>query len=131
MRKRVIAMLSGCTIALQVAQLPARAGEPSDAARSTPRQSAKAAIDPAETGDPSRFDLANLSDAELAAIGARRPLTGVGFDDSRRFETVLAYHLGPFATWGRANEVANYYRRLGFRTSQAYHNGDGWYVDVG
>jgi len=36
---------------------------------------------------------------------------------------------GPFATMRRANEVANYFRSLGF-DAIAYHNGDGYYVSV-
>jgi hypothetical protein len=36
---------------------------------------------------------------------------------------------GPYATMRRANEVANYFRRLGF-DAIAYHNGDGYYVKV-
>ena len=36
---------------------------------------------------------------------------------------------GPYATIRRANEVASYYRSLGF-SAIAYHNGDGYYVRV-
>ena len=36
---------------------------------------------------------------------------------------------GPFATMGRANEVANEARSYG-RNAIAYHNGDGYYVKV-
>jgi hypothetical protein len=36
---------------------------------------------------------------------------------------------GPYATMRRANEVANYFRSLGF-DAIAYHNGDGYYVSV-
>jgi hypothetical protein len=39
-------------------------------------------------------------------------------------------HLGPYATIRRANEVASYYRSLGYNTSAPYHNGNGHYVDV-
>jgi hypothetical protein len=38
--------------------------------------------------------------------------------------------IGPFATWTRANEVANYYRAMGYSTAQAFHSGDGYYFDV-
>ena len=38
--------------------------------------------------------------------------------------------VGPFATWTRANEVANYYRAMGYSTTQAFHSGDGYYFDV-
>jgi hypothetical protein len=38
--------------------------------------------------------------------------------------------VGPFATWGRANEVMNYYRQMGYYTTQAFHSGDGYYFDV-
>jgi hypothetical protein len=38
--------------------------------------------------------------------------------------------VGPFATWTRANEVANYYRRMGYYTTQAFHSGDGYYFDL-
>jgi hypothetical protein len=38
--------------------------------------------------------------------------------------------VGPFATWTRANEVANYYRQMGYYTTQAFHSGDGYYFDV-
>src|SRR5690348_6826925 len=34
--------------------------------------------------------------------------------------------IGPFATWTRANEVANYYRQMGYSTTQAFHSGDGY-----
>lgn len=40
-----------------------------------------------------------------------------------------ARRLGPFATMRRANEVANHYRRQGC-SALAFHNGDGYYVDV-
>ena len=39
-------------------------------------------------------------------------------------------HLGPYATIRRANEVAAYYRSLGYNASAPYHNGNGYYVDV-
>jgi hypothetical protein len=38
--------------------------------------------------------------------------------------------VGPFATWTRANEVANYYRQMGYDTTQAFHSGDGYYFDL-
>ena len=38
--------------------------------------------------------------------------------------------VGPFATWSRANEVMNYYRQMGYYTTQAFHSGDGYYFDV-
>ena len=38
--------------------------------------------------------------------------------------------VGPFATWTRANDVANYYRQMGCSTTQAFHSGDGYYFDV-
>lgn len=36
---------------------------------------------------------------------------------------------GPYATMRRANEVANWFRQQGYR-AVAFHNGDGYYVDV-
>jgi hypothetical protein len=36
---------------------------------------------------------------------------------------------GPYATMGRANEVANEARSYGY-TALAFHNGDGYYVRV-
>jgi hypothetical protein len=36
---------------------------------------------------------------------------------------------GPYATMRRANEVANWFRSQGF-SAVAFHNGDGYYVDV-
>jgi hypothetical protein len=36
---------------------------------------------------------------------------------------------GPYATMRRANEMANYFRSLGYEAI-AYHNGDGYYVSV-
>jgi hypothetical protein len=36
---------------------------------------------------------------------------------------------GPFATMRRANEVADTFRRQGCQ-AVAFHNGDGYYVDV-
>lgn len=36
---------------------------------------------------------------------------------------------GPYATIRRANEVANYFRGLGY-SAIVYHNGDGYYVKV-
>ena len=38
--------------------------------------------------------------------------------------------VGPFATWTRANDVASYYRQMGYSTTQAFHSGDGYYFDV-
>ena len=38
-------------------------------------------------------------------------------------------HLGPYATMRRANEVANEYRARGY-SAVAFHNGDGYYVNV-
>jgi len=40
-----------------------------------------------------------------------------------------AFRLGPYATLGRANEEAAKYRAQGYR-AVAFHNGDGYYVDV-
>jgi hypothetical protein len=36
---------------------------------------------------------------------------------------------GPYATMRRANEVAAWFRQQGFQ-AVAFHNGDGYYVDV-
>ena len=36
---------------------------------------------------------------------------------------------GPYATMRRANEVAAWFRSQGF-SAVAFHNGDGYYVDV-
>ena len=40
-----------------------------------------------------------------------------------------AFRVGPFATMNRANQEANTYRAQGYR-AVAFHNGDGYYVDV-
>lgn len=40
-----------------------------------------------------------------------------------------AFRAGPFATQGRANQEAAKYRAQGYR-AVAFHNGDGYYVDV-
>lgn len=40
-----------------------------------------------------------------------------------------AFRVGPFATMNRANQEANAYRAQGYR-AVAFHNGDGYYVDV-
>src|SRR5215468_7279393 len=39
-------------------------------------------------------------------------------------------HMGPYVTYHRAYEVADYCRSLGHTSGQAYHNGDGYYIDV-
>lgn len=36
---------------------------------------------------------------------------------------------GPYPTMRRANEVANWFRQQGYQ-AVAFHNGDGYYVDV-
>lgn len=36
---------------------------------------------------------------------------------------------GPYATLRRANEVANWFRQQGYQ-AVAFHNGDGYYVNV-
>lgn len=52
--------------------------------------------------------------------------------DAVRVAQAPAQHAGrygPYATMGRANEVANWFRQQGYR-AVAFHNGDGYYVDV-
>ena len=43
--------------------------------------------------------------------------------------TQLVQRYGPFPTMRRANEVANNFRQQGC-SAIAFHNGDGYYVDV-
>jgi hypothetical protein len=43
--------------------------------------------------------------------------------------TRYAGRYGPYATMRRANEVANWFSQQGYR-AVAFHNGDGYYVDV-
>ena len=65
--------------------------------------------------------------AQACTIGifglARNSPAGMDFVQNRQ-------RIGPFATWTRANEVANYYRQMGYSTTQAFHSGDGYYFDV-
>ena len=56
-----------------------------------------------------------------AGHGAAQAPTVPAAAQARRF--------GPFATMRRRNEVPNQCRRAGWR-AVAFHNGDGWYVDV-
>src|SRR5215470_3159647 len=39
-------------------------------------------------------------------------------------------HMGPYVTYHRAYEVADFCRAQGHSVGQAYHNGDGYYIDV-
>lgn len=39
-------------------------------------------------------------------------------------------HMGPYVTYRRAYEVADTCRSLGHSAGQAYHNGDGYYIDI-
>jgi hypothetical protein len=61
--------------------------------------------------------------------------TADGYGWARNSPAVMDFaqyrqRVGPFATWTRANEVANYYRAMGYSTTQAFHSGDGYYFDV-
>jgi len=69
------------------------------------------APNPAQAGTTGLLGLARNSPAEMDVVQNRQ-------------------RLGPFATWTRANEVANYYRQMGYSTTQAFHSGDGYYFDV-
>lgn len=69
------------------------------------------ALNPAQAGTSRMFGLA--------------PNTPAGMDFVQNRQRV-----GPFPTWTRANEVANYYRQMGYYTTQAFHSGDGYYFDV-
>lgn len=75
----------------------------------------------------------------IAALAVGTSLAFVSVDASAanveqratRVETAQATALiyGPYATMGRANEVAKEFRSLGF-SAFAFHNGDGYYVKV-
>ena len=69
------------------------------------------APNPAQAGTTGRFGLARNSPAGMDVVQNRQ-------------------RMGPFATWTRANEVANYYQQMGYSTTQAFHSGDGYYFDV-
>jgi hypothetical protein len=47
--------------------------------------------------------------------------------DEAAYDRYVTY--GPYATWRRANEVANYFRGLGYYAI-AFHNGDGYYARI-
>ena len=79
-----------------------------------------------------------LTLASVLSVGAPSPAqaggTGVsGLAGNSRTDMEFAQYrnrVGPFATWRRANEVMNYYRQMGYYTTQAFHSGDGYYFDV-
>lgn len=58
-------------------------------------------------------------------VGANQPMPGAAQPGA-----YAPGHYGPFATYNRATERANYFRNLGYSVSQVYHNGDGYYFDV-
>jgi hypothetical protein len=64
----------------------------------------------------------------IVPAGAQEPIAG-GSSMPVATSRVAFGIYGPYATIRRANEVAYYYRSLGFSTL-AYHNGDGYYVRV-
>lgn len=67
----------------------------------------------------------SLGCGPTAPVGANQPMPGTvqpGADARGRH--------GPFATYNRAYERANYFRNLGYSVSQVFHNGDGYYFDV-
>jgi hypothetical protein len=68
--------------------------------------------------------------AENPSLPSGLDLSGGVPSGARSHESEYASHLGPFATYHRANQVANYYRSLGYYVFGPYHNGDGYYVDV-
>ena len=67
----------------------------------------------------------NLAQADTTGMFglARNGPAGVDVVQNRQ-------RVGPYATWTRANDVANYYRQMGYSTTQAFHSGDGYYFDV-
>lgn len=67
----------------------------------------------------------NPAQAGATRMFSLAPNTPAGMDVVQNRQRV-----GPFATWTRANEVANYYRQMGYNTTQAFHSGDGYYFDV-
>lgn len=69
--------------------------------------------------------------SSLAAVPTRAE-AGEVRDRSTDVELAQAefFRLGPYATIRRANEVANYYRRLGFNVSAPYHYEGGYCVNV-
>ena len=69
------------------------------------------ALNPAQADTTGRFGLARNDPAGVDVVQNRQ-------------------RVGPFATWTRANDVANYYRQMGYSTTQAFHSGDGYYFDV-
>jgi hypothetical protein len=70
------------------------------------------APNPAQAGTTGMFGLARNSPAGMDVVQNRQ-------------------RVGPFATWTRANEVANYLQQMGYSTTQPFHSGDGYYFDVG
>lgn len=71
----------------------------------------------------------------LATLGAAPPSTAAANAPPGLAETptvvaqAQAGRYGPYATIRRANEVAAWFRQQGF-SAVAFHNGDGYYVDV-
>jgi hypothetical protein len=72
--------------------------------------------------------------AAALAIGALVPsaIPQAGAGEARQGDLAApspSGYFGPYATMRRANEVANYFRSLGY-SAIAFHNGDGYYVRV-
>jgi hypothetical protein len=68
-----------------------------------------------------------------SSVGAS-PTGATGSESGERSTTVQLAQaecqmFGPYATMGRANEVANMARGVGY-SAMAFHNGDGYYVRV-
>ena len=71
---------------------------------------------------------ATLLGASSAALAAVLPAPHIGTQSTPHL-TQQVQRYGPFPTMRRANEVANNFRQQGC-SAIAFHNGDGYYVDV-